>query len=85
MAESSEPIRVGLLRQVEAPEDDEDAQARLHHVRYIRDCQQQMHKTDDELAHFLEKRFGKSGLHACSVNELMIVRNELIALWRHTF
>jgi hypothetical protein len=67
------------------PADESEAESRARHTRYIKTNQRKMNKPDDELVHFLEKRFGKTGLRECSVDELAIVRNELVARWRHTF
>jgi hypothetical protein len=68
-----------------APVDEDEAHARSRHIRYIKVNQRKMGKPDEDITAFLADRFGKDGLHQCSVDELVVVRNELVKRWRHTF
>lgn len=67
------------------PADADEANTRSRHIKYIKTNQSKLMKSDEELAGYLMARFGKDGLRQCSIDELVIVRNELVARWRHTF
>lgn len=68
-----------------APADEDEAKRRARHIKYIKTNQRTLSKADEELEDFLMNRFGKDGLRQCSIDELLIVRNELVQRWRHTF
>lgn len=67
------------------PADEDEERSRLRHIKYIKTNQRNLSKSDEELGNFLLDRFGKDGLRQCSVDELVVVRNELVARWRHAF
>lgn len=68
-----------------APESETVEQMRKRHIRYIKTNQRKMGRPDEDVTQFVQEHFGKDGLRACTVEELAIVRTQLVERWRHTF
>lgn len=68
-----------------APEGETNEQMRKRHIRYIKTNQRKLDRPDEDVAQFVQERFGKDGLRACTLEELVIVRTELVERWRHIF
>lgn len=74
------------LRKWLAHANDADPEAsRKRHIRYIKTNQRKLDRPDGDLTDFLQAHFGKDGLRQCTVDELVVVRNQLVANWRHQF
>lgn len=82
------PVAETYLRQWlarAAPPDETEAARRKRHIRYIKTNQRKLGRPDADVTAFLQEHFDKNGLRQCTVEELVTVREQLVAIWRHRF